>query len=216
MHFRAMLVPAAAVLALAGCSSSGGKADFAKAINTQLGKTCLTLNPTRLTGPLMGGTTYPLSMSFATAGGWTSKAEAEQRNKRGFGPFDALVKAGLLTSKKEDVKAAYSNKKVPGKVYSLTPTGETYLQKKSYVAFCAGHYKVAEVTNFTTPGKAIDGKTRSTATFTYVADDVPAWASKDAIKAEFPDFYKAVTTKQQGKADLVKMAKGWQASINRM
>ena len=68
---------------------------------------------------------------------------------------------------------AISHKPVPVKTYKLTPAGEKALKNKADLAFCAGHWQVKEVANFTEPGKAIDGAARSTVQFTYAAVRIP-------------------------------------------
>lgn len=220
MLLRPMLVPVAAAMFLAGCgsSSSGSKADFAKAINVPLAKSCIRLDPANISGlATLTGTTYPLSLPMEQAGGMISADQANKWNTRKFGAFDALVKAGLLTSADAQVKAQFGNKTVPGKTYSLTDAGKKALQSPTYLAFCAGHYKVAEVVNYSVPGKEMDGTTGSQANFTYTSAEVPSWATSDAIKSKFPEFSKNLATMaqpQQGRADLVLMSDGWQAHIS--
>ncbi len=75
--------------------------------------------------------------------------------------------------------------RVPAEVYSLTEAGKKALIWPDGLAFCAGHYKVVEVVNYTVAGKTMDGTTRSTANFTYPPTDVPSWAISEAIKNEF-------------------------------
>lgn len=224
MQLRSVLAPTLAPLAmallLAGCgsSTSASKANFAKAIDVPLAKRCISLDPTNITGPLLTGTTYPLSLPIEQAGGTLSAEQTAQSNTRTFGPFDALVKAGLLTSAEAAVKPQFGNKQVPGKIYSLTEVGKKVLARPNWLAFCAGHYKVAEVVNYTVPGKEMDGTTGSEVNFTYHPDAVSAWATNDAIKAEFPEFSKNLSTSTEqppkGRADLVLMSDGWQASIS--
>lgn len=219
MLFRHMLIPVAAALLLAGCgsSSSASNANFAKAINVQLAKSCISLNPASHPLPT-SNYAYPLTMPLETAAGTISAAEADKWNGLNFGPFDALVKVGLLTVADAQAKQQFGNKMVPGKTYSLTDAGKKSLQRPNYISFCVGHYKVAEVVNYSVPGKEIDGTTGSEVNFTYTPAAVPSWATSDAIKATFPSFYQAVAMSQpqKGRADLVLMSNGWQASIDNL
>lgn len=217
MQFRHVLVPIAALL-LAGCGSSTSvsNANFAKAINVPLSKVCIRLTPGFL-GQI--GTKYPLSVPLKPyqANVAMSAEDAKNTNAQIFRALDALVKAGLITSTDAQVKAELSNKQVPGKIYSLTDAGKKALQRPDWLAFCAAHYKVVKVVNFTVPGKEMDGTTGSTVNFTAAPTNVPAWATSEAIKAEFPDFSKrlaaAMAQPQKGRADLVLMNDGWHASI---
>lgn len=219
MPFHPVLITIAGALTLVGCgsSTSASKANFAKAINVPLGKDCINLNPASA-GPLMTIASYPLALPLDQGGEMIDAARVKASNDHKFGPFDALVKAGLLTSTDAQVKAMFGNKQVPGKIYSLTTEGKAALQRPDYVAFCAGHYKVGEVVNYSVPGKAIDGTTGSEVNFTYTPGDLPSWATSEAIRARFPSFYKTVTMSQpqKGRARLVLMSDGWQASIQSM
>lgn len=195
MQFRFTLVPVAAALLLAGCgsSTSASKDNFAKAIHAELAKPdrCIVIDPGLVQS---SDATYPL------------KVESMKTDS-----LDALVKAGLLTVADTQVPAMFGGRLIPGKAYSLTGKGKSAL--RSGRLFCAGHYKVAEVVNYTVPGKEMDGTTGSEVNFTYVPTDVPSWATSDAIKAVYPDFYKNVSSTQprKGQADLVLMSDGWQA-----
>jgi hypothetical protein len=150
----------------------------------------------------------------ATSGGFmgTSQAEADKTNARNFGRFDALVKAGLLTSTTGEVQDIMHNPR-PGKTYALTPVGQKALKSKDYIAFCAGHWQVKEITNFTEPGKALDGATRSTVQFTYAAADVPQWTAA-AIATGYSDLKQELGTPGKGRADLVLTNNGWEARID--
>lgn len=219
MHVRPVLVPIAAALLLAGCgsSTSASKSNFAKAINTALAKNCIVASPAANLTMAVTGHQYPVGVQEqkATSGmfGGTTQAQADKQNAATFGPFDALVKAGLLTVTTGEVKDAFFHKPVPGKTYALTPAGEKALRDKQSLDFCAGHWQVKEVTNFTEPGKAFTGATMSEVQFTYEAADVPSWVSA-AADAGFPNLKQTVGTPGKGRADLTLTNNGWEAGID--
>lgn len=217
IHTTLISVAAALLLAACGSSTSASKSNFAKAIDVPLAKACLKLDPTDVTGMLLSGHIYPLEMPTNQAGIAVSAAQAAEWNTRNFGAFDALVKAGLLTSADAQVKEPYGAKKVPGKIYSLTAAGKKALQRPEWVSFCAGTYKVDEVVNFTVPGNEM-GQTYSQANFTYTPTNVASWATSDAVKSAYPEFSKSLeaakTQPLKGRADMVLMNDGWKAHID--
>lgn len=210
MQFRFALVPVAATMLLAACSSStsASKSNFAKAINARLEKSCVSLDPGYVPSD---DVSYPVKIALSQL---SDKAQADQQNAKMLAPFNALVKAGLLTVADTEVSSMLmGDKPTPGKVYSLTEEGKNALDRSIMVgrSFCAGHYKVDEIVNYTVPGKGMGGITGSEVNFTYVPADVPSWATSDAIKSAFPDFYQTVTSAQpkKGHIDLVLMSDGW-------
>ncbi len=221
MQLRSVLIPTTAALLLAGCgsSTSPSKSNFAKAINTALAKDCIVANPSANMSMAVTGHQYPVGVQEEKAVpgmfGGTSQADADKQNAANFGPFDALVKAGLLTVTTGQVQDPIFHKPAPGKTYSLTPAGEKALRNKDGLAFCAGHWQVKEVTNFTEPGKAFTGATMSEARFTYEAADVPQWV-KVAADAGFPNLQQTVGTLGKGRADLTLTNNGWEAGIASM
>lgn len=178
MQSRHLLVPLCIVLLLAGCSSatSASKANFAKAISVALTKRCITVDPG---GLLVLGSGYPIDTGMPDSG------------------LDALVKAGLLTHK----HAGF------GHVYSLTATGKKALEPSSLhgTAFCAGHYKLAEVVDWTAPGHLM-GETISEVTYTYSPVDIAPWARTAAVRTTFP---KRFAAQQKAQAQLVLKNDGW-------
>lgn len=212
MHFRSCISAVGIALLLAACSSAtdANKDNFTKAINGELAKKCVTVNPGGTLGG--GGPTYPNSQPLAVAGGMRSAEDAQEANKRHFGQFDALVSAGLLTVADADVKPMFGKTLVPGKVYSLTAVGKTALRDPKYKAFCAGHYKVDQVVKFTQPGNAM-GTTISEVNFTYSATDVPSWATSDEMKAAFPSMAEHLAPGQKGRATMVLNNDGWGAEL---
>lgn len=191
MRFPPVLVPITAAMLLAGCgsSTSASKSNFAKAINDAFAKDCITYDPRANTNMItsVNGSQYPVTVTGF--------------NQQAFEAFDGMVMLGLLTSK--NVKNSYA----PTKTYTLTPAGEKALKSKNGTAFCAGHWQVKQVTNFTTPGKAATGATTSTVQFTEVAVDLPKWT------ARYTGLKKALSGQRNGTAQLVLTNNGWEATI---
>jgi hypothetical protein len=182
----------------AGFSSSisASKSNFTKAIDAQLAKQCIRINLESLT---------PFPVSIAN-------------NDASFARYNVLARVGLLTAVDSWVKPstvfgiAAGIQTVPGKTYSLTDEGRQALRDPRTTIFCAGHYKVDDVVNFTVPGNAM-GTTISRVTFTYSPSDVPAWVSTSGVQAAFPSLAKELAPKQQGEATMVLKNDGWEAEV---
>jgi hypothetical protein len=174
---------------------SASKDNFTKAIDAQLVKLCIAIDL---------GTLTPFPISIAN-------------NDMNFARYNVLAKAGLLTAVDSWVKPSqYSEimagtQTVPGKTYSLTDEGRQVLRDPRTTIFCAGHYKVDDVVDFTVPGNAM-GETISQVTFTYSPSDVPAWVST-GVQAAFPSLAKELAPKQQGEANMVLKNNGWEAEV---
>src|SRR5689334_9456477 len=178
-------------------SMSASKDNFIKAIDAQLAKQCITINLESMT---------PLPVSIANS-------------DVNFARYNVLAKAGLLTAVDSWVKRptifaiAAGTQTVPGKTYSLTDEGRQALRDPKATIFCAGHYKVDEVVDFTVPGNAM-GETMSRVTFTYSPSDVPAWVSSTGVQTAFPGLAQELAPKQQGEATMVLKNDGWQAEVD--
>lgn len=176
-------------------SMSASKGHFTKAIDAQLAKQCIAIDL---------GTLTPFPISIAN-------------NDVNFARYNVLAKAGLLTAVDSWVKPSqYSEimagtQTVPGKTYSLTDEGRQALRDPRTTIFCAGHYKVDDVVDFTVPGNAM-GETISQVTFTYSPSDVPAWVNT-GVQAAFPSLAKELAPKQQGEATMVLKNDGWEAEV---
>jgi len=177
-------------------SMSASKGNFTKAIDAQLAKQCITINLESLT---------PFPVSIAN-------------NDARFARYNVLAKAGLLTAVDSWVRPSTifgitaGTQTVPGKTYSLTDEGRQALRDPRATVFCAGHYKVDDVVDFTVPANAM-GETISRVTFTYSPSDVPAWVSSSGTQAAFPSLAKELASKQQGEATMVLKNDGWQAEV---
>lgn len=126
----------------------------------------------------------------------------------------ALVRAGLLSAKDTEVKAAFGNQMVAGVQYSLTDEGKKYLVKGAagnlgnWDAFCGGKYKVKEVENFTQPADMFGTKI-SQVNYTYVVDDAPNWLKQSAIQSQYPNAKAGLDEPAPYKAVLVATNEGW-------
>jgi hypothetical protein len=215
MRFRPSLLFAAiyATALLSACSGDkdASKSNFAKVIDAKLVTQCVPLSFDL--NALTSSTTFPISVSTVQPGPLTSDDSAKETNDRAFAQYDALVKVGLLSVVGAQVQPTFGREKVPGKVYSLTNEGMQSLKDPKYTAFCAGHYKVDEIVNFTEPGNAM-GMTISRVTFTYSPVEMPAWANDEGVKAAFPAFAKRVSAHQQGRAVMALQNDGWSADLS--
>lgn len=214
MRYRMIFVVVAATALLAGCGSSkdASKSNFQSAIDNAMTKDCVVVGPGM--NLLASSHSYPVSMALSQSNMFQNADQTKQMNDRMTAPYEALVKAGLLEGKDDQVPMLGANsQKVPGRTYSLTENGKKFLIDQDRTGFCAAHYKVDEVTEFTQPGTAMGGQTMSMAKFTYSAVDIADWAKSDDMKSVFTDLNKQLTPKQEGRAELVLMNDGWTAHI---
>lgn len=215
MHFRLALVTVAAVVfAIAGCDSSktASSSNFKKLINDAMAKDCVVVGPgmnLNSPGP------YPHYVTLATPGFLMNAESVKIENDRMTGPYEALVKAGLLTGRDGDVPAYVGAKNtVKGRIYDLTSEGKKYLIDPKTTGFCAAHYSVDAVTQFTQPGNAM-GVTVSMAQFSYSAVDVAPWAKDPALLKVFTGLDKQLASGQKGSAEMDLMNTGWKAHPQR-
>ncbi len=189
---RRIAPPAALLFALAACGSpnAANDANFKAALDKHFSSHCLFISPS------VGLTAYPATIDAST--------DASR--------FDALVAAGLLTasvaSNEHPGPLGIGTTRSTSKTYALTDAGRTAFNGDAGAngGFCAGHYDVASVDNFTAP-TANGGETVSQVTFT-VDPHWESWVSNPAVQ----DRYGAQLTKVQRTQDhatLVQMAKGW-------
>lgn len=198
------------LLAACGSPKDASKANFTKAIDAQLSKRCA-LASFEMTYA-SNSTAFPLSIAKIEPGMMLNAEQAKKMDERNFGQYDSAVKAGLLSAVDAQVKPTIG-REGPGKTFSLTEVGKKSLIDPRGTAFCAGHYKVDEVVNFTEPGNAM-GVTISNVTYTFSPVDVPTWATSDASKAAFPNLAKQLEPKQQGRATLMLQNDGWAAQLS--
>lgn len=216
MRFRTVLVALSATALLAGCGSAkdASKGNFQTAIDKAMAKDCVVVGP----GMNLMATShsYPISFALSHTNMFQNAEQTKAMNDRMSAPYEALVKAGLLEGKDDQVPLlGGSGPKGPGRTYSLTETGKKYLIDPERTGFCAAHFKVDEVTEFTAPGTAMGGATESMAKFTYSAVDVADWAKSSDVKSVYADLDKKLGPKQEGRAEMVLMNDGWTAHVER-
>lgn len=208
-----------AMIALAGCSSTPpiNKAAVVAHIDHELAQpsACIALQP-YATLPVATGKSYPVSVAISQ---WSASAGEWGMNRA---PFAALADAGLLTASHgtmQDPQFAVRHR-VPSRVYALTGMGRAALQQPNGTAFCAGHYRLVKLTQFTKPGQASTGATIAFARFTYDVTGVPAWASSSAIRKEYPAAAKAIAQGQHARPDglatltLAKSPRRWLVKVD--
>ena len=207
-----LAVLAAPILTGCGSSKDASKSNFADAIDKELKKQCIDLGFRNAF--VSSSTEFPVSIPLEPALGARAE-QAEKRNLEATVPYEALVKAGLLTGNDAQVKQLSwgDAKEVPGKIYSLTDEGKKALRDPKSTSFCAGNYKVDEVVNFTEPGNAM-GMTISQVKYTVSAVDVPTWAKTEAVKSAFPRFAKAIEDKSERQAMMILQNDGWSAKTS--
>jgi hypothetical protein len=168
--------------------SRADKSTFARVIDAQLAQHCFFIQPS-------DSTKFPVSIA-------TENPYLHQ--------YDALVHAGLLTAADGEVRPLLITlPPVPGRTYSLTDQGRQALVDPSFTAFCAGHYAVDEVLEFTIPGPAPTGVTATEVTYSFSPHNVPGWAISPEVQAAFPGLANALAPKQTTRVDLVLTSNGW-------
>ena len=131
--------------------------------------------------------------------------------------FEELAALGLLEAepfRKEARALGGGARIVEGKRYSLTEAGQAAVGRANALvtSFCYGSYRVREVTNFTEPGQ-VGGRTASTASYTYSADGIVAWArDSEILRERFPRLARDLVSGAEpikGQAALVLTQNGW-------
>lgn len=197
---------------LCACSSSkdANEANFEKAINAHLAKTCATIKP----GGFMAGNAYPITVALELPNNYRSQAATDKVNTDNTRQLEVLVKAGLFSVKDGTTKPSWSfgatPKEVPAKIYSLTDEGKKALANPSGkgTELCAGHYKVDKIIRFTQPSNAM-GSTMSEVSYTFVPVDVPAWAKSDEVRQVYTGLSLMLGGTQSGRSVLILANDGW-------
>ena len=141
--------------------------------------------------------------------------------------FDELVAVGFLRSEpvqKHVRKNLFSftfpgrkpeMKTISGKRYSITEAGMVAGGPSPGAigaSFCYGSYEVRDVTNFTEPAVAL-GKTISTVSYTFAAEDIADWArNSELLRGEFPRLVRDLKSLEEpinDEAVLILTRNGW-------
>ena len=126
---------------------------------------------------------------------------------------NALVGAGLLARRDVEVAASLGPKKA-GYEYSATEAGAKLLVKGASSnlnggdAFCAGKYKVAEISNFTEPSDALGMKV-SQVNYRYTVNGAPDWAKAPVLQKAYPQVAKDLSADAGARVALILMNDGW-------
>lgn len=121
-------------------------------------------------------------------------------------PADALVDAGLLTSRDTQVKQMFGDKMLPGTEYQLSAMGKKYLVDGK--RFCTGRYVVVEVEGFTEPGDMMGMKV-SRVRYRYKAEGAADWVQSAKLRAANDELAEQSDEEIPGAATLVLTDSGW-------
>lgn len=100
--------------------------------------------------------------------------------------LDGFVDAGLLQAESKTSQEDRYGMSYAERVYDLSDLGSKYFQKEKYTSgyFCYGKKIMAEILQFTEPGKAQEVKVVRVK-YTYTVKDIPDWVKSDLFsKAE--------------------------------
>ncbi|MDR1661151.1 MAG: hypothetical protein LBR95_01795 [Azoarcus sp.] len=189
-----MKIIAASVAALAvtacGNPKDANKGNFSKAIQAYLD-----------TKPVF----CPHFPKVLEKNGWSKNTERE---------VDALVDAGLLSTRDTEVKAIFGEKMLPATEYQVTDLGKQYLAKEGNDSerlgrLCTGKYKLTGIDNFTEPGPVpFSSVTASQVNFRYEITDLAEWTKSEKVRSAYASTFKEFE-KNQDKAMLVLTNDGW-------
>lgn len=183
------------LLVACGPSKVPSKPNFKTAIDQALLGRCAIVDPAR---------------DFLSVGGYPQALSVGDMKSAMAAPYEALVKVGVFSS--HDVHGSKNTE--PGRIYSLTELGARSLIDRRMTSFCAAHYQVDEVTEYTKPGASPLGAGQVfTVQYLYSPARVASWARSSAVDAAFPDLAKSLAPRQQGRADLMLTNRGWKADL---
>ena len=198
------------VIFLVGCSSpkDASKNNFKKVINAYLEKNCIRVS--------LWKSDFPVIVELLPDDNLETILYPNKLKQ-----YDALVSIGFLEAKDgtaEINKNMFSNKiiTVQTKVYSLTEKGNQAFQQTTQKGFfggankgfCAGKYKINDVTNFSEPSQS-GGHTISNVDFSISPYKINDWANSQIIVDAFPQLAKKLEENQFRSTTLVLMNDGW-------
>lgn len=188
---------------LVACNSprDASEENFTKAINDELADKCIKVDPDGRHF-LRRKDQYPVTMP-------TNAVHVER--------FDALVDVGVLKSSATTTvnpsrrrTIISGSRKVPNKRYELTEEGKAALWSPEFLIFCAGHYEVKSIKDFTLPNDGADAKV-SKVRITYEAVDVPDWARSQPVLEFYPELKKKLIGEREARVRLHLTNNGWKA-----
>ena len=185
----ALTIAIVAASALSGCSGGVSKRQITDAINEHLkGKACFSLQEKK-------------------APDWPMRVRRQMGLMSG-GQLDpiltAMQAAGYLQITQEIQREGFALMPVTVDVITPTETAKGWWDVQE--GFCVGTRAVADVQEWTEPGK--DSGLPLQVNFTWHLTDVPSWANR----AEFKDI-QGMTTPVEGMTILQKTNKGWKAVL---
>ncbi len=179
--------------ALAGCGDpkAASKSNFKSVLADHFAHHCIFVTPS------VGLNAFPVTVAD----------ESE------IGRYDALVSAGLLTSHAQASEhpgvLGIGTVREQSHTYDLTDKGRSLFQNgaaENDRGFCAGHYQVDDVRDFTPPAD-VNGRTSSDVTFD-VTPELSDWVKASEVQARYGDELAHVTPTAD-RLTLVRDDHGW-------
>jgi hypothetical protein len=194
--FVAMTVAIAAAV-LAGCSHGISKSQLADAINEKIGKekTCFALEEKKMP-------TWPLSVERS----FSSPVEALKGGDPPMDPILASMRAAGYLRITSQAPNYGNGEDSPSDI--ITPTEQAKGWWNVPDGFCVGTKAVADVQEWTLPGKESGAPVQLTeVTYTWHLVDVPTWAQRPEFKN-----IEGMATPVKDTAELQMTNNGWKAS----
>lgn len=187
------LLVASVILASYDSSQNVTDRHLIKVINEKLAKECISFSPFDMTP---GG--YPEKPVNVQLG------NSEELNAKRLSLPNAFVNAGILSVRDARMKNDWTGQIVQTKEFALTAEGRQYLKTPRSSSFCAGHYRVDKIVDFTKLNESM-GMTVISVNYTYSPIDLPEWAKSVEIKGAIA----ALQDKQQGSITLTLKNTDW-------
>ena len=214
MKYSSFISCSALVVALGnltGCSdpTDANESNFTKAINEKLSDACVAYNPIGINFAVnrLNGKSYPVAVALEQSSPYRSKEQVDQMNARSLASLEQAVKVGLLDETDGEVPKDFGSGNTPAKIFSLTKLGEKALMPEMPYRFCAAHYQVESIEEFTKPNQ-VGPVTVSQVSYTLTLADQASWAKDTEIQKELfggnsPEAFR------KGRTVLVQTNKGW-------
>lgn len=200
-----------ALATLTGCSdpTDANESNFTKAINEKFSNACVAYNPIGMSFSInrLNGSSYPVAVALVEPSPYRSKEQTDQINARSLASLEQAVKIGLLEETDGEVPKDFGTGNTPAKIFSLTKLGEKALMPEVPYRFCAAHYQVASIEEFTKPNQ-VGPVTVSQVSYTFALSDQADWAKDAEIQKELFGS-NSPEEPRKGRAVLVQTNKGW-------